>query len=83
MEQRPMMPFMVEAETVMREYVVEKVFKNAKEAKAYAKKNKIKDVNNVNPACNDKHASSFISVNICPLNQKKKKRKKKIDYLEQ
>ena len=40
-----MMPFMVEAETVMREYVVEKVFKNAKEAKAYAKKNKIKDVN--------------------------------------
>jgi hypothetical protein len=44
MEQRPMFAFLINNETVMREYVVEKVFKDAKEAKKYAKKNKIKDV---------------------------------------
>jgi hypothetical protein len=42
-EQRPMLTFFVNDQPVMREYVVEKVFKDAKEAKKYAKKNKIKD----------------------------------------
>jgi hypothetical protein len=41
-EARPMLTFFVNDEPVMREYVVEKVFKDAKEAKKYAKKNKIK-----------------------------------------
>jgi hypothetical protein len=43
-EARPMLTFFVKDEPVMREYVVEKVFKDEKEAKKYAKKNKIKDV---------------------------------------
>jgi hypothetical protein len=42
-EQRPMLTFFVNDQPVMREYKVEKVFKDAKEAKKYAKKNKIKD----------------------------------------
>lgn len=44
MEARPMWTFFVNNETVMKEYTVEKVFKDAKEAKKYAKKNNIKDV---------------------------------------
>ncbi len=43
MEARPMMSFFVNNEMVMREYVVEQVFKNVKEAKKYAKKNNITD----------------------------------------
>jgi hypothetical protein len=43
-EARPMLTFFVNNQPVMREYVVEKVFKDAKEARKYAKKNKIKDV---------------------------------------
>jgi hypothetical protein len=42
-EARPMLTFFVNDQPVMREYVVEKVFKDEKEAKKYAKKNKIKD----------------------------------------
>jgi hypothetical protein len=42
-EARPMLTFFVNDEPVMREYVVEKVFADAKEARKYAKKNKIKD----------------------------------------
>jgi hypothetical protein len=42
-EARPMLTFFVSDQPVMREYVVEKVFKDAKEAKKYAKKNRIKD----------------------------------------
>jgi hypothetical protein len=42
-EQRPMLTFFVNDQPVMREYKVEKVFKDEKEAKKYAKKNKIKD----------------------------------------
>jgi hypothetical protein len=44
-EQRPMLTFFVNDQPVMREYKVEKVFKDEKEAKKYAKKNKIKDAN--------------------------------------
>jgi hypothetical protein len=42
-EARPMMSFMIDGEMIMKEYVVEKVFKNGKEAKKYANKNKITD----------------------------------------
>jgi hypothetical protein len=42
-EQRPMLSFMIEGEVIMKEYIVEKVFKNSKEAKRFAKKNKISD----------------------------------------
>ncbi len=42
-EARPMMSFIIDGEMIMKEYVVEKVFKNAKEAKKYANKNKITD----------------------------------------
>jgi hypothetical protein len=43
-EARPMLSFMIGGEMIMKEYVVEKVFKNAKEAKRYAKKNNISDI---------------------------------------
>ena len=42
-EARPMMSFFVNGKPIDREYTVEKVFKNVKEAKKYAKKNKIED----------------------------------------
>ncbi len=42
-EARPMMSLMINGEMIMKEYVVEKVFKNAKEAKKFAKKYKITD----------------------------------------
>jgi hypothetical protein len=41
---RPMMPFMINGEIIWREYDIVKVFKNEREARKYAKKNKITDV---------------------------------------
>ena len=41
---RPMLSFMIDGKITMREYDVVKVFKTEKEAKKYAKKNKIEDV---------------------------------------
>lgn len=41
---RPMLSFMIDGKITMREYDVVKVFKNEKEARKYAKKNKIEDI---------------------------------------
>lgn len=41
---RPMLSFMVDGKIIMREYDVVKIFKKEKEARKYAKKNKIDDI---------------------------------------
>lgn len=41
---RPMLPFMIDGKVISREYDVVKVFKTEKDARKYAKKNKINDV---------------------------------------
>ncbi|MET0752163.1 MAG: hypothetical protein ABWZ66_02270 [Pyrinomonadaceae bacterium] len=41
---RPMLSFMIDGKITMREYDVVKVFKTEKEARKYAKKNKIEDI---------------------------------------